>query len=420
MFGTNAATSLHRALVGVAPRGFARAGAVGVLAVWCAASACSDGAGGGDSTGDSAGPTDSEGDEDTAADIEGTADSASDAESEGDAAASDAADGTAPPDSGSPTDAVEPPRDIDDDAGQGNEDVADDARGPSICGGCDAGWAPPTESGILPEGSLLEVSGIASSRRNPDVLWMHNDGGNKFALVALSPAGKVLGSLVPQGLSLDDPEDLALADCPDGGGDPCLWVADIGDNTAKRSTVTVYAMPEPALPDNAGESLTPENVWVFPLRYEDGPRDSEAIAVAPGGDALWLFEKLDAPQAGVYALAGPLVPNKVGLLERAATIDSPGLDISKGRMITGASLSPCGTLLALRTYTGTWDYTLETPEDVGKLDTFAPSLVAWGPLTEGQGEAVAHDAYRPLLWTVSEQPKGRGAQPIHRYECSPE
>lgn len=100
---------------------------------------------------------------------------------------------------------------------------------------------------------LNEASGIAVSRKHPNVLWSHNDGSpQKLVAMTTNPGQE---GLVVSTLSLPDYikpasgdgdwEDISSAECPDGSGRLCLWIADIGDNSASRDSVYVYAVVEP-------------------------------------------------------------------------------------------------------------------------------------------------------------------------------
>src|SRR5690606_13009846 len=79
-----------------------------------------------------------------------------------------------------------------------------------------------------------------------------------------------------------DLEDIAISDCD---GKDCLYVADIGDNAARRPFVRILRFPEPD-PDQV-DSVTAE---IFPMRYPGGPRDAEAIFVLPG-ERLFVITK---------------------------------------------------------------------------------------------------------------------------------
>mmetsp|Transcript_5139 Transcript_5139/g.13416 ORF Transcript_5139/g.13416 Transcript_5139/m.13416 type:complete len:458 (+) Transcript_5139:385-1758(+) len=100
---------------------------------------------------------------------------------------------------------------------------------------------------------LKEASGLAVSRKHPNVFWSHNDGSpQKLHAVTTNPGqeGLVVSELtLPdyiKPLSGDgDWEDISTGECPDGSKRLCLWIADIGDNEEKRDSYFVYAVLEP-------------------------------------------------------------------------------------------------------------------------------------------------------------------------------
>ena len=111
------------------------------------------------------------------------------------------------------------------------------------------GCAPPgaTECRIiqppvqLPAG-LEESSGVALSRLHAGVLWTHNDSGGDPEIFAIGEGGELLGRVTVTGAQLRDWEDLAVGDCEVGS---CLYIADTGDNQARRKSVGIYRIPEP-------------------------------------------------------------------------------------------------------------------------------------------------------------------------------
>jgi hypothetical protein len=117
---------------------------------------------------------------------------------------------------------------------------------------------------------IPETSGLAVSRRNPGLLWSHNDSGSAAVLFALDTAGTVRGRVrVP--IRTRDWEDISAARCLSGD---CLYIADIGDNRLTRRQVQIYRVQEPAPGD--AETAPPE---VFTATYADGPHNAEAMFV---------------------------------------------------------------------------------------------------------------------------------------------
>jgi hypothetical protein len=90
--------------------------------------------------------------------------------------------------------------------------------------------------------NLAEASGVTAGRDRPSVLWAHNDSGGEPRVLGLDQAGTVDEFVQLIGAVVEDWEDIAAGACSQGS---CLYVADIGDNDAKREHITVYRFPEP-------------------------------------------------------------------------------------------------------------------------------------------------------------------------------
>jgi hypothetical protein len=167
--------------------------------------------------------------------------------------------------------------------------------------------------------ALDELSGLAVSLHDPSLLWGHNDTGSGPVLYRLGPGGEDLGTVdVPQAQA-NDWEDIAAFE--DAGG-PALLIADVGDNLAMRSHVTLYAVRDPGR-----EGDTTELLWKLDFRYADGPRDCEAVAVDAAAREIVLVTKRDVP-ARVYRLPLPATaPREVLIAEFLGTV--PHLPVTR-------------------------------------------------------------------------------------------
>ena len=158
-------------------------------------------------------------------------------------------------------------------------------------------------AGRIGNPELTEISGLAASQLDDDLLWALNDGGNPASLYALDHTGITVAE-VPLDVPNRDWEDLAAVR---RNGVPCLLIADIGDNQARHAHAVIHLVEEPALPRTSGKPLSPVISQQF--RYEDGPHDAESLAVAD--DALWILTKSPAGDSGrqpsaLYRLPWPL------------------------------------------------------------------------------------------------------------------
>jgi hypothetical protein len=228
---------------------------------------------------------------------------------------------------------------------------------------------------------LRELSGFASSRRHPGIFWAHNDSGNAAILFALRADGTVAATVPLRGVSLRDPEDIAIGPCAAGSEQSCIYLGDIGDNGARRQSVQVLKVVEPERLDNA--PLVPA---ILPFRYADGPHDAEALAVDPDTARVFVITKNLFSLGDVYRIDG-LGSRQGGSAVRIRTLRAPREFDST---TTGADAHPSGTRLLLRTYTRAWE--LRSPGARSFEDVLDAEPVAVPEESQPQGEAISYTA----------------------------
>ena len=219
------------------------------------------------------------------------------------------------------------------------------------------------------------------------LFWTHNDAGNRAELFGLGGDGQVRERVRVTGATLVDWEDLEAARC---GADPCLYVADIGDNDGERESITIYRVPEPA----AGSSRT-VGAEALRARYPDGPRDAEALFAAPSGD-LFIVTKGRPGPATLYRLPSPQPTDRVAALERVREI-FPEPDDPDDR-VTAATTTPDGRWVGIRTYRALYLYPLD---DLVGTAPLQPRVADLSSLPGHQGEAIAM-ANDGTVWLSSE------------------
>lgn len=172
-------------------------------------------------------------------------------------------------------------------------------------------FAGPVVAGTLAAPPKNETSGIAASRRNPDLLWVHDDSGGKPFLHAVSTTGALRGSLqIGGGVKNEDWEDIAAVELD---GKAWLVIADVGDNDAQRRDLRVHLVEEPSADRLAiAGMLAQRPTATFRLRYEDGPRDCESIAVDARERMIYLLTKRNTPpRLYRFPLPSPLQDGEV-------------------------------------------------------------------------------------------------------------
>ncbi|HEV7883943.1 MAG TPA: hypothetical protein VGO81_10255 [Solirubrobacteraceae bacterium] len=256
-------------------------------------------------------------------------------------------------------------------------------------------------TGHITAPAATELSGLAMSRTQPGVLWTHNDSGDRARVLAVTPGGRLLADVALTGVKNVDWEDIAVGPSP-GGGD-ALYVADIGDNDARRREVVVYRVPEPRV--GRGRAAATAPAARLALRYPDGAHDAEALLVEPGTRALVVVTKSFGGDAGVY-VARRSAATATTVLRR-----SRRLSLGAGEAVTGAGISADGRTIVLRTYDRARVWTRRPREPLTSALRRRPCTARADLLAEGQGEAIALAGDGRAFYTV---PEGRRPA-IRRY-----
>lgn len=221
---------------------------------------------------------------------------------------------------------------------------------------------------------LYGSSGVVYSRMHPDVLWSHNDSGGEPILWGIDREGQVVAQVTLSGVRNRDWEDISYGPCADGLS--CLYMGEIGDNAETNSFIHLYRFPEPMLSDRVTE------VETFTLRYPDRPRDAEALFVTDDARG-WIISKGRSEPVSLYRTPPLTAPGDTLTLEWVQDLTETAPD-RDGR-VTGASLSPGGGLVAVRTYLHLYFYRLSHE---GLSPLFGGEGVNLLPFREPQGEAV--------------------------------
>ncbi|MHC4545280.1 MAG: hypothetical protein ACYSYL_12285 [Planctomycetota bacterium] len=151
--------------------------------------------------------------------------------------------------------------------------------------------------GTVANDLLNEISGIAASRKNTDVFWVHNDRGGQARVWALNSEGTHLGIYNLSGANNRDWEDIAIGPGPVDGVD-YLYVGNIGDGGAPNPYVTVYRVAEPTVDSQQSPvDTTLTDVDTINLEYPDGDqyRDAETLMLDTVTKDIYIISKDDVP-----------------------------------------------------------------------------------------------------------------------------
>ncbi|MCC6729754.1 MAG: hypothetical protein IT208_10495 [Chthonomonadales bacterium] len=263
--------------------------------------------------------------------------------------------------------------------------------------------AQPRLLAMLKDNAVAESSGLTVSRRDPKVLWTHNDSGGDPVLYATDRAGRALARFTVVGATAVDWEGIAAG--PGPAGEPALFIGDIGDNGHARSSVVVYRVDEPpvdrAHTDHRGHTHLAQR---FAFRYPDGPRDAETLLVHPASGEVFVISKEESGVSGAYRLPMPLARDRTVTAERVATIRFTNpLEFgghAVGRLATGGDFSRDGRHVAIRTYAEAFEWSLRPGQALGEALRARPRTR--GVPFLGQFEALTYDSDNRSLLTTAE------------------
>jgi hypothetical protein len=231
----------------------------------------------------------------------------------------------------------------------------------------------PSVAFTVTDPRITESSGLAASRVHQGVYWTHNDSGDGPYVYAVDSTGRTVAKVTLRGIHARDVEAISLG--PDGD----LYAGDIGDNLdGAWPEVYLYRFPEP-------RQLRDQTVDVtrYTVRYQDGPRNAEALMVHPRTGRVYIASK---NEDGGHLYAGPARLSSKGVNVFRRIADVP--------WVTDGAFSPDGSRLVLRGYFWATDYRWADgrPTKIGSL----------GVPMQPQGESVTYTADGRALMFGSE------------------
>jgi len=208
-----------------------------------------------------------------------------------------------------------------------------------------------------------------------------------------------------------DWEDISIGPGPDATKS-YLYIGDIGDNGSSRAEIVVYRVPEPKptapVTSTKAKPEVTEQAEAIRLRYPDGSHDAEALIVNPKTGDIFIVTKIAISNPSLYEAVAPYPPGKQITLKNRSQLKIPSLF---GGIITGGSVSPDGTRVALCDYFQAYEITL--PRGSKSFDDiWKQPLISFDFGKRKQGESIAYRLDGRALLGTSE---GRGS-PIFQVE----
>lgn len=214
-------------------------------------------------------------------------------------------------------------------------------------------WDVPKKVGDLNSKVINESSGMARSKKY-DVIYHTNDSGTPPIFFVSKLDGSAEKVVKIKDFKPIDPEEIGLGPCPKDSKATCVVVADIGDNLEKRDSVALFFVEEIA---EFGEAVSP--VMTVRFKYPDHPHNSEAMAVLPNGDVVFVTKEMSklgqTSPALLYRAKKSDYENSKGkpvTLKKFGEIDIVSLtkQLGFGALVTAMTVTSDAKRFALLTY----------------------------------------------------------------------
>ena len=255
-------------------------------------------------------------------------------------------------------------------------------------------FGPRQDKGLIEFSDISEASGIATSKKNINVLWVHNDSGDSARIFAINNNGKHLGVYTIDNAGNRDWEDITTGPGPEADKN-YIYIAEIGDNNSQYDLKYIYRIAEPDVDPNQNpvhQSLG--NADIIKFRYPDGPRDAEAIFIDPLTKDIYIISKREN-NVRVYLAAYPQSLTDTLNLEFITTLPLT--------QIVAGDISHDGREILLKNYDYVYYWYREINQTTG--EALANNQFYILPYTkEPQGEAICWSYNSDGYYTVSEEP----------------
>jgi hypothetical protein len=186
-----------------------------------------------------------------------------------------------------------------------------------------------------------------------------------------------------------DWEDIALAAGPDAAK-KYLYVADIGDNNAVRTSVNFYRFEEPLASADTVSSFD-----LIRFVYADGARDAEAFLVDDATKDIYIITKRESASR-LYKISYPYSSTAMNTAVFVTALPYNG--------VVSAAMGNDGTGIIVKTYPALYYYPRVAGETIAQ--TLQKTFTPLGYQLEPQGEAVCFALDNSGFYTLSEKGSG--------------
>ena len=256
-------------------------------------------------------------------------------------------------------------------------------------------YSAPKVVGTIENKKITESSGLAASPCQTDVLWTHNDSGDKATIFAVDTKGRMLADFRVKAAENYDWEDIAAF--KNESGECFLYIGDIGNNKRLRGGVQIYRVREPKV--SGSNSRFTENAETIKITYPDFRHDAETLMIHPKTGDIYILTKRLSGASAVYKLTANYSSEKVNELEKITDFTVPAVP---NGFLTGGDISPDGKRVIVCDYFQAYELIL--PDSAKTFDEIwkeKPSKIELGE--RKQGEAITYSADGNSIFTTSEK-----------------
>jgi len=284
-----------------------------------------------------------------------------------------------------------------------------------------ASYTGPVFTGVIANARLDEASGLAVSRRAPNLLWSHNDSDAGPILYAMGFDGGNRGTVRVRGAINVDWEAVRSFTLD---GQSWLLIGDVGFNDGKRTRFSIIVLPEPdpGLLSPLRE-IDVDVAWSFSFEYADrAARDCESVAVDVREGLVYLLEKRVYP-SGLYTL--PLRPagGRLQIAALVSTVDSipqPDAELARTKSVkaswranpTDMDFSADGAAAIVVTYANAYYFPRNPGETWAQAFAGPPQRLPSFHLETAEAEGICFATDNRTIFMTCEKPPA----PIFRYD----
>ena len=246
-----------------------------------------------------------------------------------------------------------------------------------------------------------EASGIASSWKNPNKFWVHNDSGGKNILYLIDNHGKGLQKVILEGISNRDWEDIAVVR---QGNESYIYIAETGYNFKWRSSKYIYRLKEPQLNDKSQDTVN--QIETIEFEYPDGRKDAECLLIDPTTKDIFIVSNREA-QKHIYRLKYPQSTSQInraeflGILNASQEKESDDKSVRQDLFVTSGSISADGSEIMIKNYKNIFYWKRSEGESIAHALQRLPIVLPYE--LEPQGEALSFSQNGEEYYTIPEK-----------------